>query len=324
MIKSAGKIALIILLLVQMPVLAGTRQADYWLNKMMDAVHQLNYDGYFVYLHGDNIESLRTVHTVKQGREFERLFSLNGEAREIVRDNDTVTRILPNDKAISTTKRLMNKQYFSGFFVLDPNEIEKNYQVTLNGQGRIADRITNIISFSPRDDLRYGYRLHLDDEYALPLQWEMFDQDHYLVSSIMFTRISIGSDVTDSGPLLESDAPGALKKEKTVSTQSQPPSVLSNTRNWKFAQTPAGFAIRHHRQGMPHHEQRDIEHYLFSDGIASFSVYIELTDKVRLNGPAHLGALNAFGVFIDGYQVTAVGEVPSETLTFINELQRNQ
>ena len=324
MINATGKTAFIILLLIQVPLYAGTRQADYWLNKMMDAVHQLNYDGYFVYLHGDNIESLRTVHTVRQGREFERLFSLNGEAREIVRDNDSVTRILPNDNAISTTKRLMNKQYFSGFFELNPDEIEKNYEVTLHGQGRIADRTTNIISFLPRDGLRYGYRLHLDDEFALPLQWEMFDQDNYLVSSIMFTKISIGSDVTDSGPLLESDAPGTLRTEQTVSTQSHSPSALANSRNWKFTQTPAGFTIRHHRRGMPHHKPRDIEHYLFSDGIASFSVYIELTDKVRLNGPAHLGALNAFGVFIDGYQVTAVGEVPAETLTFITELQKNR
>ena len=311
----------VVLLLSQSQLYAGSRQADYWLNKMMNAVHQLNYDGYFVYLHGDNIESLRTVHTVQNGREIERLYSLNGEAREIVRDDDSVTRILPNDKAIATTKRLMNKQYFSGFFELDPQEIEKNYEVKLHGVGRIADRATNVISFIPRDNLRYGYRLHLDDEFALPLQWEMFDQDNYLVSSVMFTNIAIGSDVTDSGPLLESEGGSAVvNKEKTLSAESQ--QSVAADRNWNFNSIPAGFIIRHHRSSIPHHKQRNIEHYIFSDGIASFSVYIEETDKVRLKGPAHLGALNAFGVFINGYQVTAVGEVPSDTLTFITQLER--
>lgn len=313
-------LSLVLLLLLQVQVNADTRPADYWLNKMMDAVHQLNYDGYFVYLHGENMESLRTVHTVKEGREIERLYSLNGEAREIVRDDDTVTRILPNDKAIATTKRLMNKQYFSGFFALDPEQINKNYQLTLHGQGRIADRQTNVISFSPRDNLRYGYRLHLDDEFALPLQWEMYDQDSYLVSSIMFTKISIGSEVIDSGPLLESTDSAVLKKEKTISTKSREAAPVSKT--WSFTGAPSGFYIRHHRQGMPQNKQRNIEHYIFSDGIASFSVYIEQTDKVRLDGQAHLGALNAFGVFIDGYQITAVGEVPSETLTFISQLEK--
>lgn len=303
------------------PLMAGTGQADYWLGKMMDAVHQLNYDGYFVYLHGDNVESLRTVHTVDNGREIERLYSLNGEAREIVRDNDTVTRILPNDRAISTTKRLLNKQSFSGFFVLDPKEIEKNYKLTLHGQGRVADRVTKIIGFEPRDSLRYGYRLQLDDEYALPLQWEMFDQDNYLVSNVMFTHISIGTDVTDSGPLLEPEGSGVLKKEETASTKTVEP-VADVISNWSFSSLPSGFNMRHHRSG-PLHKKRKIEHYIFSDGIASFSVYIEQTDKVRLDGMAHLGALNAFGVHIDGYQVTAVGEVPSATLSFITQLKKN-
>ena len=299
---------------------ASEKHADYWLDRMMDAVHKLNYDGYFVYLHGDNIESLRTVHTVQKGREIERLYSLNGEAREIVRDEDTVTRILPNEKAISTTKRLMDKQYFSGFFVLDPNEIKKSYQLTMQGQGRIADRTTNIFTFTPRDNLRYGYRLHLDDESALPLQWEMYDKDNYLVSSIMFTKIDIGNDVTDSGPLLESDESTVQKKEKTTPTKQ--PVDVNESISWSFNNKPAGFTIRHHRQGIPHHNDRHIDHFLFSDGIASFSIYIEQTDTARLNGPAHLGALNAYGAFIDGHQITAVGEVPAETLTFITTLER--
>jgi sigma-E factor negative regulatory protein RseB len=287
---------------------------------MMQAVHQTNYDGYLVYLHGNNLESLRAVHTVEDGHEIERLFSLNGEAREVVRDNDSVTRILPNEKAISTTKRFMNKQYFSGFFVLDPEEIEKNYQLDLQGTGRIADRATNIISFTPRDSLRYGYRLHLDDHYALPLQWEMFDHDDNLVSSIMFTQISIGTSVKDSGPLLEKGETSVVEEEPTLSNSDYFPEKLAQ--NWAFSSLPKGFYIKHHRQGIPHHKTRNIEHYIFSDGIASFSVYIEETDKVRLNGLANLGALNAFGVYLNGYQVTAVGEVPPETLAFISLLEK--
>ena len=149
---------------------------------------------------------------------------------------------------------------------------------------------------------------------------EMFDHDQFLVSSVMFTKISIGSDVTDSGPLLESSGDGVVKQEKTISTKS--PSVIVGSESWNFNSVPAGFIIRHHRANIPHHKQRNIEHYIFSDGIASFSVYIEQTEKVRLKGPAHLGALNAFGAFIDGHQVTAVGEVPADTLTFITKLEK--
>ena len=315
MIKST---CLIGILLLSTQLQAGSKQASYWLERMMTAVHDKNYDGNFVYLHGNNIESLRTVHTNKDGREIERLFSLNGEAREVVRDNETVTRIVPNDNSIATTKRLLNKQSFSGFFVLDPDRIEQNYAISLDGKGRIADRATNIIDFKPRDNLRYGYRLHVDDESALPLQWEMFDQEQQLVSRIMFTSISIGNEVTDSGPLLEKDGSDIIKK-KSAATSSIASSEGINSKR-SFEKLPKGFSIKHHRQDIPSNKARNIEHYIFSDGIASFSVYIEQTDKVRLNGNAHLGALNAYGVFVNGHQVTAVGEVPLETLAFISDL----
>ena len=298
-------------------VIAATQQAGYWLDKMMQAVHQINYDGHFVYLHGENIESLRTVHTVKDGHEIERLFSLNGEAREIVRDKDSVTRIMPNDKSVATTKRLMDKQYFSGFFVLQYEEIDKNYDIQLSGSGRIADRNTQVIVFNPKDHLRYGYRLNLDEEFALPLQWEMFDQNGSLISSIMFTQISIGDKVSDSGSLLEKDN-ATVTKQVTPSTTELNNNIGDTA--WQFETLPAGFKLKHHRPTIPHHENRDIEQFIFSDGIASFSVYIEQTDKSRLTGQAHLGALNAYGVFLDGHQITAVGEVPSETLVFISNL----
>lgn len=304
-------------------VFAGSQQTSYWLDKMMKAVHQLNYDGHFVYLHGGNIESLRTVHTVNDGHEIERLFSLNGEAREIVRDKDTVTRIMPNDKSVATTRRLMDEQYFSGFFVLQVEEIEKNYEIHLTGRDRIAGRATLVMVFKPRDDLRYGYRLNLDEEYALPLQWEMFDQQGSLISSIMFTQISIGDEVADSGSLLEKDNSPVTKqvtKQVTPSTQELNNSPLKSA--WHFDNIPNGFKLKHYRPTIPHHPKREIEQYIFSDGIASFSVYIEQTDQSRLSGQAHLGALNAYGVFVDGLQITAVGEVPSETLVFISNLAK--
>jgi len=305
-----------ILLLSFSTVQAGS-QSDFWLNKMMNAVHQLNYDGYFVYLHGKNIESLRTVHTNRNGHEIERLFSLNGEAREIVRDNDSVTCILPNDKAISTTKRLLNRQSFSGFFKLDPQQITENYQVQFLGKNRVADRSVDVISIAPKDTLRYGYKLHLDDEYALPLQWDMFDQDNRLVSSLMFTQISIGNDVEDSGSLLGKELP-SLSSSKVITPKPGKKIDL----DWAFNDIPKGFKIKHQSSGLPRLKSREIDHFLFSDGLASFSVYIEQTDKIRLNGPARLGALNAFGVFIDGFQVTAFGEVPSETLLFVKQLKK--
>jgi sigma-E factor negative regulatory protein RseB len=134
----------------------------------------------------------------------------------------------------------------------------------------------------------------------------------------MFTSIAIGQSVKDSGSLIEKSDKGAVKKKRTVVRSTAAANDVSG--KWSFKNLPAGFAVKHHRQRIHGNNSRDIEHYIFSDGISSFSVYIEKTDKVRLNGNAHLGALNAYGVFLNGHQVTAVGEVPPETLEFISEL----
>lgn len=301
------------LLLSSLPLQAD--QAAYWLDKMSTAVHSLNYDGYFIYLHNNSIESLRTVHTVDSGKENERLFSQNGEARELLRDDDSVTRIMPKSRNISTAKRLLNRHSFSGFFRLDADEISRSYDLRFQGKDRVADRAVNVIVFLPDDNFRYGYRLYLDDEFAFPLQWEMFDHQQELVSSIMFTNISISRPEGDAATVfgaVSSEAVPAVQKQVRIRSTSDLDS------GWAFNDIPDGYSIRHRSTRKRAGNHSDMNHYLFSDGLSSFSVFIEATDKARLNGKAKLGALNAYGVFIDGHQLTAVGEVPVEALIFLD------
>ncbi len=294
----------------------GTSQAEYWLNKMSVAVNNLSYDGHFVYLHNNMLESLRTVHSVEQGRTTERLFSMNGEAREIVRDSHSVTSILPKQKKLSTARRPLDSSTFSSFFRLEPERIDHNYHVRFLGKNRVADRTVNVIEFQPEDRLRYGYRLFLDDEYSLPLQWEMFDVDNQLVSSIMFTNINIEEPAVTSPSATSSPAKTELHKKVRLRSTADARST------WQFDNIPSGYQIHHQNRSMHHDQRREVEHLIFSDGLASFSVYIEASDKIKLKGPAKLGALNAYGVFIDGYQLTAVGEVPIETLIFIGDARK--
>jgi Negative regulator of sigma E activity len=58
------------------------------------------------------------------------------------------------------------------------------------------------------------------------------------------------------------------------------------------------------------------QHYVFTDGLASVSFYIELNHgrEPVLKGFSRIGATEAFGLVRDGYQLVAVGEVPRATL----------
>jgi sigma-E factor negative regulatory protein RseB len=58
---------------------------------------------------------------------------------------------------------------------------------------------------------------------------------------------------------------------------------------------------------------------VFTDGIASVSVFVEPrnANSVAAEGPARVGSSSAFSTVVDGHQITAVGEVPPNTVQFI-------
>jgi sigma-E factor negative regulatory protein RseB len=62
--------------------------------------------------------------------------------------------------------------------------------------------------------------------------------------------------------------------------------------------------------------QPDLLHLVYSDGLASVSVFIEKKQVggKHLQGAATMGAVNAFGNSVEDYFVTVVGEVPEKTV----------
>jgi sigma-E factor negative regulatory protein RseB len=57
-----------------------------------------------------------------------------------------------------------------------------------------------------------------------------------------------------------------------------------------------------------------VEHFVFSDRLSSYSVYIELDAEDGLQGVTRVGAAHAAGRRVGDYQITAVGEVPAATV----------
>src|SRR6478609_2188836 len=77
-----------------------------WLKKMAAASRQLNYSGTIVYQHGGQVETSRVVHYVNAaGGEFEKLETLDGPPREVIRSNDQVTCYLPGVKTVLIEQR---------------------------------------------------------------------------------------------------------------------------------------------------------------------------------------------------------------------------
>lgn len=95
---------------------------------------------------------------------------------------------------------------------------------------------------------------------------------------------------------------------------------------WEADTLPAGFQMTASaRQMLP---SGPVEHLVFSDGLASVSVFVDL-GRADGGGTAHddaaatLGTSSAYSTVVRGYRVTAVGEVPPETVRVIAHAMHN-
>src|SRR5215813_2382642 len=76
-----------------------------WLKKIAGASKQINYSGTFVYQHAaKQFETSRISHFVDASGEYERLETLDGPSREIIRNNNNVTCYLPETKTVVIEK----------------------------------------------------------------------------------------------------------------------------------------------------------------------------------------------------------------------------
>jgi len=299
-----------LLITVSLNAAADTAQDDVriWLQQMVNAVHSLNYDGTFVFLHNAQLESMQIVHTVDNGGERERLISLNGVAREVFRDNASVTCIAPDIKSVSIGNRVSGRS-FRAVFSVDINQLSDHYNFHMLGEERVAGRPAKVVAIIPQDAYRYGYRLYLDTEHAFPLKTDMLNVSGVSISQLMFTQLQVHSSSRD---IAEISLDG---KEYYQWVQQKPMRTISDRQfsGWSFSDLPKGFDITLHSKRNAGKQAKEIDHFVLSDGLASLSVYIE-DDDVGLQGSSTMGTVNAYGNTISGYQVTAVGEVPAMTV----------
>jgi sigma-E factor negative regulatory protein RseB len=68
-------------------------------------------------------------------------------------------------------------------------------------------------------------------------------------------------------------------------------------------------------------DEGPISHVMLTDGMASVSVYVEYVPRAQQDrsstGLSSMGAMNAFGISTDTAFITAVGEVPGDTVRAI-------
>ncbi len=303
--------------------LAGAASADEpakWLERMNHALTTLNYDGTLAHWQGGKVEMLRIIHRVENGIVSERLVSLDGSGREFIRTGSRLACYLPDKHVVLVERTPVKASLLGGFPVVDAQTM-RFYDIKDVGQMRFNRRNTRLITVMPRDQYRYGYRLWIDDSTAMPLKTQLCDSHGKVIEQIVFTSLKIRRHIPDSAfqPGISTAGFRWLRNDSPPNRQK----VNPNGTVWRVGRLPPGFHMTvRAAQDMPG-EPGPVDHLVFTDGLASVSVFVEThaertpPGRAPVTESAHVGSSYAFSTVVDGHKVTAVGEVPPETVRFI-------
>ncbi len=294
------------------PAKAGDDEAQRWLERMMNASRVLNYEGTFVYVQGQQLEAMHIAHSGEADGEWQRVFSLTGLEREVVVANDQVTCLLPTRQEATFNRSAYRHSPIPISLPEELDKLEDQYDFKVVGDDRVAGKMTRIIAIEPRDPLRFGYRFWLEKETGMALRSALVDETGSVLEQLMFTDFQIKPQVDGKSP-----TPPA-RRQAMPANSGEVEKVTES--NWQVAELPEGFAqIMHNRFPESPVRQHPAEHMVFTDGLATVSVFLEpLHDtKPLLEGASRMGAMNAYGLVIDGHQAIVVGEVPPATVAMI-------
>ncbi len=306
----------VLLLALSAQAVRAEGDALLWLQRIHAATQKLSYTGTFVYRGGDQTETSRIVHVVDRRGIRERLETLEGYPREIIRDGDEVKCYLPDRMTVKVDKQT-NHNIFPGLLPDNIQDISEHYDVSAGEIERIAGFDAQAIVLRPKDQLRYGRKLWADKKTGMLLKSQTFDDKNETIEQFAFSQISIG---------------GKIDKEQLK------PRLLAKARVWHIENSGAveanlaasGWTIR---PGLPGFKKvtemkrtqggsSDVGHVIYSDGLAAISVFIEpMANKTSLPpaGLSRQGAINLYSRQIARHLVTVVGETPAETVRSLAE-----
>jgi len=285
-------------------------EAVAWLQRIADAARRLNYSGTFVYQHGERVETCRITHFADKSGEYEKLETLDGPAREIIRTNDEILTF-DFEQHVVRHERRMRRNTFPALLPEQLAHLTDHYQVRKVDRVRVAGFEAQALVLEPQDTLRYGHKLWADVASGLLLKARMVDEKGHLVEQSAFTQLIIGVSVTREATRPRFDPQDPQWQHEYPGRES---TVYGET-GWTVSNQPAGFRKVVEMKRIKADTLTSFAHLVYSDGLAAVSVFIEPlpTGKVK-EGAMRQGAVNIYVRPLSEQLVTVLGEAPAATV----------
>ncbi len=289
-----------------------------WLLRIHEASRRRTYVGTFVVSSGAALSSARIWHICDGEQQMQRVESLSGAPRSTFRRNDQVITFLPETRTAIVEKR-ESLGLFPELLKSTASPIAQNYSVRRVGTERVAGLDSDVVLLLPKDDLRYGYRVWSEKKSGLVVKLQTLDAEGRVLEQAAFSELQL-------------DAPVSLGKltqmmDNTAGYRIERPELVKTTalsEGWAMRSVVAGFlpmsCYKRPAVGADGQVSETTLQWIFSDGLASVSIFVEPLDRKRHahEGTTAAGATNTLSRrFSDKggeWWLTVVGEVPRQTL----------
>lgn len=298
----------------QLPVAAEARGINDWLMRMHEASRKQAYIGTYVVSSGGSISSAKIWHVCEGNHQVERVETLTGAPRSIFRHNDRVVTFMPAHKVVRTEKR-DSLGLFPELLQSTDNRIAEFYKARQEGVERVAGLEADVVVLVPKDAMRFGYRVWTEQKNGMVVKLQTLDADGRVLEQAAFSELQLDAPVKMDKLLSMMGKVDGYKVEKPVLVK-----TTASAEGWVLKTPVAGFAPTscYKRPATASAAPGSDEplQWIFSDGLASVSLFVEPYDKQRHDKEASmsLGATQTMTKQVGSYWLTVMGEVPMKTI----------
>ncbi len=314
------------------PAITSERGVSEWLMRMHEASRKRAYVGTFVVSSSASMASARIWHVCDGEQQYERIEALTGAPRSTFRRNDEVITFRPDTKTALIEKRDALGIFPSMLKAAD-SSIGQYYVAKQHGTERVAGLEADIVHLDPKDGLRYGYRVWSEKKSGLVIKLQTLDTDGRVLEQAAYSDLQLDAPVSMAklAQMMANVEGYKLERPELVKTNAL-------AEGWALKSPVAGFKpMSCYKRMVSKTEGGSSDtamQWIFSDGLASVSVFAEGFDRNRhtQEGTMVIGATRSLTrLYVEKtdkgspWWLTVVGEVPVVTLMgFANGLERRK
>ena len=270
------------------------------LDKMTQALDNLNYELAFVQTTPSNMDSFRYRHIKKDNKTYAQLVTLDGRQQEIIQRDNLVSYFQPNTQAFTLNSGNI-VDAMPAVVRADFDKLSSVYDFIKIGKDRVAGRFADTIRIVPKDDFRYQYLVFVDEENGLLLRGDMLDSEGKLLDQFRVVTLYIDDRLRGLTEYINKvSMPPLLKESKNEQN-------LDIT--WSVGWLPQGFSLIRYTQETLENEV--IDSALYSDGLFTFTLFVSnVGSNVLPENTWKQGAYTIYSEVNGGKEITFIGQLP--------------